>query len=183
MKNKSVLTLFDQNTGEIGAISGKLPDSKHPVRGHKMYNYGFREVIKNFTRDETIRIIDFFDNKLVDYHNILMPSFLELTKGMPVATRSRFRAKLIDNMVLQEYNKRLMLNPYIFLPRGDANIRNSRHLTQRVWRWLFTDKDAATDAIIQHAEHMFGKVPGNSTQILVGSGEHAKLIDKPKPCK
>ncbi len=183
MKSKSVLALFNQETGEIGNVSAKLPDSKYTKKGHKMYNYGFREVVKNFTKDEAIRIIDFFDNKLVDYHNLLMPSFLELTKSMDSATRSRFKRKLIDNMVIQEYNKRLMLNPYIFLPRGDANIRNSRYLTQKVWEWLFMDKDTVSEEIMQHAEHMFGKLISTSAYIKVGSKEYAKIINKPKSCE
>ena len=174
------LALVDLNTGETKDINGVLPNTRFLQRGHKMYNKGVLALVELFTKEEIKRTIMLFDGSVIDYNNILMKSFLELTKDMSKAARSRFKKKLLEHQVLQEFNKRLMLNPYIFVPRGDKNIPNSQHLTQRVWKYLFDDATIGSDNVIAHTERLFGKVP-ESGHLLVGNGEYTKLI--PKPCK
>jgi hypothetical protein len=172
------------NFKRTSCILGKLPDTKFIRKGDKMYSTGIGLLLDNLSTTEIKRVLALCDKKHMNYYNIITSKFNEVFADMDKSHRSRFKRKLLDTMILQEYNKRLMFNPYIFIPRPDRNIHNSQHLTQRVWTWMFTDKDAATDDIIKHAEHMFGKAPGNlSTQIVVGSGEYAALVDKPEPCK
>ena len=76
-----------------------------------------------------------------------------------------------------------MLNPFIFVPRGDKNIPNSQHLTQRVWKYLFEDANLGSDEVVAHAERLFGKL-SRPTKIIVGSGNFTKLIEVPsESCK
>lgn len=172
------LALIDLNTGETQDINGVMPSTRFLQRGYKMYNIGVLGLVEIFTKDEIKRTILLFDANTIDYNNMLMKSFLEATKDMSKAARSRFKHKLIDNQVLQEYNNKLMLNPFIFIPRGDKNIPNSQHLTQRVWKYLFVDANGGSDEIIAHAERLFGKLSGTN-KLLVGSGNFTKLIEVP----
>ena len=177
------LALIDLKTGETQSVNGTMPNTKFLQRGHKMYNTGVLGLIELLTKEEIKRTILLFDSSVIDYNNILMKPFLELTKGMSKAARSRYKHKLIDNRVMQECNGKLMLNPFIFVPRGDKNITNSQHLTQRVWKYLFEDANLGSDEVIAHAERLFGKLPGPG-KLLVGSGNFTKLIELPtEQCK
>ena len=147
-------------------------------RGYKMYNNGVIALIEVLTKDEIKRIIALFDSTCIDYNNILTKSFLQLTSDMSKAARSRYKHKLIDNRVMQECNGKIMLNPFIFVPRGDKNIPNSQHLTQRVWKYLFEDANVGSDEVVAHAERLFGKLPG-PTKLLVGSDNFTKLVEIP----
>lgn len=172
------LALLDLNTGETLELTGVMPSTKFTQRGYKMYNKGVVHLIDVFTREEMKRTILLFSKDNIDYNNILIKSFLDITNDMSKAARSRFKRKLIDNQVIQEFNNKLMVNPYIFVPRGDKNIHNSQHLTQRVWKYLFEDANIGSDEVIKHAELLFGKLP-SSKYLLVGSGEYTKLVEKP----
>lgn len=157
MQSESRIALFSLDTGEIGEIKGRLPDNKFIARGHKLYSNRLLDMVEFLTKDEMKQTISLFDNEHIDCNNICTDSFLRITKDMSKEARSRLKRKLIDNMILQEYMGKIMLNPYIFIPRGDLNVRNSKHLTQRVWRWLFQDKDAVSDEIAKHTERLFGR--------------------------
>ena len=172
------LALIDLKTGETQSVNGIMPNTKFLQRGHKMYNTGVLGLIELLTKEEIKRTILLFDSSVIDYNNVLMKSFLELTNGMSKAARSRYKYKLIDNKVMQECNGKLMLNPFIFVPRGDRNVNNSQHLTQRVWKYLFEDANLGSDEVIAHAERLFGKLPGPN-KLLVGSGNFTKLIEVP----
>lgn len=175
----SILAIANLETGEVGEIIGKLPDDKYIIRGHKMYNIGVIGLLDVLTKDELKRLIIMFDSKVVDYHNLLMKPFLALTEDMSKSSRSRFKAKLIENNILQEYNKRLMMNPYIFMPRGDKNIKNSKWLTQQVWQWMFEDHDKFSSEVERHAVSMFGKLADCGTHLVVGNKDNSKIIPVP----
>lgn len=172
------IALVDLETGETKALNGVMPNTKFLQRGHKMYNTGVLGLVEIFTKEELKRTILLFDSNIVSYDNILMKPFLELCSDMSKAARSRFKRKLIDNHVLQECNGKLMLNPFIFVPRGDKNIPNSQHLTQRVWKYLFEDANVGSDEVINHAERLFGKLSG-PTKLMVGSGKFTKFVEVP----
>ena len=172
------LALLDLNTGETVELTGVMPSTKFTQRGYKMYNTGVIHLIELFTREEMKRTILLFSKDNIDYNNILIKPFLSITKDMSKAARSRFKKKLIENHVLVEYNNKSMVNPYIFVPRGDKNIHNSQYLTQRVWKYLFEDANIGSEEVIKHAELLFGKLP-TSKYLLVGSGDYTKLVEKP----
>lgn len=172
------LALIDLNTGETQNINGVMPSTRFLQRGYKMYNIGVLGLVEVFTKEEIKRTILLFDATTIDYNNILMKSFLEVTKDMSKASRSRFKHKLMDNQVLQECNGKLMVNPFVFIPRGDKNIPNSQHLTQQVWRYLFTDSNIGSDEVLAHTQRLFGKFAA-PTKLLVGSGNFTKLIEVP----
>ena len=179
MDTKSI-SVSNLETGEVFNTDIKLTNSKFAQKGHKMYNYGVDYLLDNFTNTEVKRAISMFDSSTVDYCNLLTVKFSKLFPTMDASHRSKFKRKLLDKNVLAEYNKKLMLNPVIFLPRGDKNIRNCQHLTQRVWKYLFEDCTAVSDDVVSHAEYMFGDLQSvDSKYLLVGSKEHSKLIPKP----
>ena len=48
-----------------------------------------------------------------------------------------------------------MLNPFMFLPKGDKNIKNSQSLTQRTWKYLFQDMNAVDEGLEAYIRHVF----------------------------
>lgn len=174
--NSSSIAIVDLNSGETVSLTGVMPNTKFLQRGYKMYNNGVISLIEVLTKDEIKRTIALFDNTCIDYNNILIKPFLQLTSDMSKAARSRFKHKLIEHNILQEYNGKFMLNPYIFVPRGDKNIPNSQNLTQRVWKYLFTDIGAYSDEVEAHATLLFGTLH-SPKHLLVGSGNFSKLVE------
>jgi hypothetical protein len=168
-------------TGEVVDLGLKSANTKFIQRGHKMYNYGLEYMLDRFTNTEIKHILSIFDTSFIDYNNLIFVKFSKIFEHMDSSHRSKLKRKLIDNMVIQEHNKKIMLNPYIFVPRGDKNVLNSQHLTQKVWKYLFEDATIGTDEVVRHVEHMFG--PLTSTQYIhVGHKEYAKIIKAPAPC-
>ena len=176
--NVNSITLLDLNTGETVDLTGTLPNTKFAQRGHKMYNYGIVYMLDKFTNTEIKRTISLFATEYIDYNNILTCKISKPLADMDPSHRSKLKRKLIDHKVIQEYNGKVMVNPYIFVPRGDKNIHNSQYLTQRVWKYLFEDANIGSDEVIKHAELLFGKLP-SSKYLLVGSGDYTKLVEKP----
>ena len=174
------ITLTNLNSGEVFPTDLKLANTKFLQRGHKMYNQGIDYLLDRFTNTEIKLAISIFDSKYIDYHNLLICKFSQILPNMDPSHRSKLKRKLINNQVLQEHNKKLMLNPYIFIPRGDKNIVNSQNLTQRVWKYLFEDMNTGTEEVIAHAEHMFG-TSKQSNYIHIGKGEFSTILEK--PCK
>lgn len=181
MSTKSI-SISNLETGEVFDTNIRLNDDKFMARGYKMYNDGVIRLFTAFTKTEAIKAIELFDEKTVDRFNILVGKFSDYTSEMHKTDRSKFKKKLIDNEIIQEFNKKIMLNPYIFIPKGDKNLKNSNYLTQRVWNYLFLDCNSKSEEIEKHAELMFGKnIFLESEYIKVGSKENSKTIKKPKP--
>lgn len=178
--NASSIALVDLKSGEYTNLTGNIPNSKFLRRGHKMYNNGVLGLVDILTKEEIKRTINIFD--FLDYNNILVGSFLNATKDMSKAARSRYKSKLLENKIMQEYNNKLMFNPFTFVPKGDKNIPNSQYLTQRVWEYMFIDINISSESIIEHAERLFGKLP-TSDNFRVGSKTNSKLVSDPKSCK
>ena len=178
MSTNSV-ALTNLNTGEVYETDIKLPDNRYTIKGYKMYQNGVKALIDILTKTELKLVIDMYGVHSVDYNNILTKGFKEFTKDMADSTRSRFKRKLIDNGIIGEYKKKIMLSPYIFLPKGDKNIRNCNHLTQRVFKYVFMDADTGSEEVIEHAEKIFGNFD-KSEFLHVGSQEDGKFIELPQ---
>ena len=176
--NSSSIAIVDLNSGEMVNLTGVMPSTRFLQRGYKMYNNGVIALIEVLTKEEVKRTIGLFDRNCIDYNNILTKSFLQLTSDMSKSARSRFKHKLLEHNILQEYNGKLMLNPYIFIPRGDKNIPNSQNLTQRVWKYMFTDATAYSEEVYAHTELLFGKLC-EPKHLIVGSGNFTKLVEVP----
>ena len=181
MSTKSI-SISNLETGEVFDTNIRLNDDKFMARGYKMYNDGVIRLFTALTKTEAIKAIELFDEKTVDRFNILVGKFSDYTSEMHKTDRSKFKKKLIDNEIIQEFNKKIMLNPYIFIPKGDKNLKNSNYLTQRVWNYLFLDCDGKSEEIERHAKLMFGEnIFLESEYIKVGSKDHSKIIKKPQP--
>ena len=180
MSTKSI-SITNLETGEVFDTDLSLADNKFMIRGYKMYNDGVIRLFTALTKAEAIRAIELFDEKTVDRFNILVGKFSDYTSDMHKTDRSKFKKKLIDSEIIQEFNKKIMLNPYIFIPKGDKNLKNSNYLTQRVWNYLFLDCNAKSEEIEKHAKLMFGEGIFNSSDYLkVGSKNNSKIIKKPE---
>lgn len=178
--NTRTIAVTNLESGEVYNTDLKQPNTKFGIRGHKMYNNGVLMLIDVLTKSEMTQTITLFDAKSVDYHNLLVSPFHKLTANMSKAARSRYKRKLLDNAVIAINGKRIMLNPYIFIPRGDKNIVNSIHLTQRVWKYMFEDANSSGEDVITHAEYMFGKSAIESKCLSIGKGEHQQFLPKPE---
>jgi hypothetical protein len=177
--NIDSIAITDLNTGEVVDIFGKLPDSKFIVKGPKMYSVGLERLLEHFTSAELKNIVAVANSKHVSYYNTLTCKFSLLVGNVDKTYKSRLKRKMLDNKVLGEYNKVLMLNPYIFIPKRDKNIQNCQYLTQRAWKYMFEDMNSGSEEIIKHAELIFGPT-AQSRCITVGAGEYAKTIEAPK---
>lgn len=186
MSNKNnILAVVNLSTGEVhGDLKEKQKDNRFIRRGFKMYNQGIESIIENFTKGESLKIIRMFDSERVNRFNILNLPFKDYTEDMHTTDRSKFKKKLIDNGVICEHNKLMMLNPYMFVPRGTKDIINCNYLTQQVWTYLFEDLNKDNELIINHAKLIFGTdVIRESTHIKVGNKkfeEQSKFVVKPK---
>lgn len=157
MIDEKIISVTNLETGEVFDTNLKLHDNKFQIRGHKMYNSGIIGLIDVLTKEECKLIINSFDSDNVDYCNIYIKPFSEITIEMDKASRSRLKKKLIENRIMLDYNKKLMLNPYTFIPRGDKNIFNCNYLTQQVWKYLVEDCNNYSEQMEKHRRHMFEK--------------------------
>lgn len=177
--------LINKASGEIKDIgdyeSPKQKDIRFIKGGHKMYNNGILGIIDMLTKDEIKRIITMFDAKTLDYYNILTNPFHKITSDMSKSARSRFKHKLLDSFTIAEFNGKIMLNPNLFIPRGDKNIKDCKFLTQRAWDYLFTDCDKGGEDVESHIELIFGEDSlSKATNAKVGSKEYSKFVKLPK---
>ena len=174
------ITLTNLNSGEVHNVDINIETSankRFKIRGYKMYNNGVMSLIDVLTKDEFKRVIGWYEPKTIGYCNMLNVTFLKLNESMTKQKRSALKRKLIEEKIVLEYNKKLMINPFIFDSREDKNIHNCGYLTQRVWKYMVEDCSVGTDEVIAHAEHLFGEL-NSSDFIKVGSGEHSKTIRK-----
>ena len=147
---------------------------------NEMYQTGVEYLIKNLNKKELLTTLALFSADTIDKFNLLVGPFNKLTPNLDPATRSRLKRKLIELNVLGECNKKLMLNPFTFIPKGTKDIRNCNWLTQRVWKYLFEDADNTSEEIIEHSELIFGEIGIKSKYIKVGSGKYSVKIPKPE---
>lgn len=146
---------------------------KNEESGYKMYNDGVIKLFTALTKAEALRAVSFYDSDTIDKFNILNMKFVKYTEDMDKSDRSKFKKKLIENDIMHEFNGKIMLNPYMFLPKGDKNVLNCNYLTQKVWNYLFIDCDSKSDEIEKHVETMFGKNALHSSDyIKVGSKKY-----------
>ena len=143
-------------------------------------NNGVLQLVDKLTKNEFKLVLGMYDKQTINRYNVLTKPFKYFTPDMADSTRSRFKRKLIEEGIIGVYGKHIMLNPYIFISKGDKNIRNCVYLTQQVWKYMFMDVDAGNDAVNVHAEHIFGTMPLQSEFMLVGNGDYTKLVRKPQ---
>ena len=69
-----------------------------------------------------------------------------------------------------------MLNPFMFLPKGDKNIKNSQSLTQRTWKYLFQDMNAVDEGLEAYIRHVFNikTIKANKIKLKIGWYEAPK---------
>lgn len=156
MKNK-ILSITNLNTGEvIGDLKQKQGDNRFVVRGLKMYATGIDYLIENLTKKELQTVNAMFDTKTIDKFNCLTLAFKDVTLYYDKSDRSKYKKKLIELRIILDYNKKIMLNPFIFNPIGDKNILNCNYLTQQVWKYLVEDCNNYSDEIENHVNIIFG---------------------------
>lgn len=155
MKNK-ILSITNLNTGEIiGDLKQTQCDNRFIVRGLKMYATGIDYLIENLTKKELQTVNAMFDAKKMDRFNCLTINFREATLSYDKSDRSKYKKKLIELRIILDYNKKIMLNPFIFQPIGDKNVINCNYLTQQVWKYLVEDCNNYSDEIEKHLSLIF----------------------------
>lgn len=173
------ISISNLESGEVYETDLKLSDNRYGIKGYKMYNNGVMSLIDILTKSEMKQTIELFGGKSINYYNVLMAPFHKLTSSMSKAARSRYKHKLLDGGIIIEYNKRIMLNPFIFNSKGDKNIRNCVYLTQRVWKYMVEDSAAGTNEVVAHAELIFGEFK-QSDFLSIGKGKYQQFLKKPE---
>ena len=175
-------------TGEITTayISKDVPiefnfdrDARFIVKGYKMYQQGVELLLTVLTNSEALRITRIYNGNDVDYNNILTKPFRDLTADMKPNKRSAFKHKLLSTGIISEYNKKIFINPFVFVPRKDRNVKNSQYLTQRLWKYIVEDVDSADAAVVELSYEIFGR-PKDNKDMLVGIGKRDKSSDQKK---
>ena len=117
--------------------------SRFAQKGARMYHKRFRDVLEGLSKKEALMLIDLVDmsDKMTAGNVLKVKRLSELFPDVDRAVLSRFKKKLYDLGVLDDYRGRFMLNPFLFKPRNDKNIRNFQYLVQQAWLYLFVDKD------------------------------------------
>ncbi len=145
---------YNQNTGEILNYKDEPKTPKQYAIGGKMgYVGNLERLLDVFTNNEMKIILNMF-REHCDENNLLVSKFKDITPKMDPSRRSKFKRKLIENMIIQEHQNRIMMNPYIFRPTSTKH--NYQHLTQRLWKYLFVDKDTGSDEVRFHEDDVFG---------------------------
>ena len=153
--NTNSITISNLETGELFNTKHKIPNDKFAIKGAKMYTNGVELLINSLSKKEMIQAIAIYNSDYIGYNNVLSDVFKFVSPDMTVVERSKFKKKLIDSNIILIYRAKIMLNPFIFIPKGDRNIKNSVYLTQRVWKYLSEDITAANDDILNHTKHIF----------------------------
>jgi hypothetical protein len=144
---------YDPKTGQFSSNEPSKTHKKYARIGKMGYVGSINMLLDILSKSELKMLLDWFSN-YTDENNLLTSSFRDLTTNMDRSRRSKFKHKLIDNGIIAEHRKRLMLNPYIFKPMSTKH--NYQYLTQRLWTYLFVDKDNATDEVIFHEDDVYG---------------------------
>ena len=166
------IALVNLATGETFDTKIKQQDNKFRQRGYTMYNTGIVGLLQKLTNSESIILIQSFNATFIDYNNIYTKTFSKVFSTLDKSTRSRLKKKLLENEIIFEHNGKYMLNPYMFIPRGDKNVHNSIYLTQQVWKYLVGESNSRADDVLKHFRNMFGVDDKNQRMITtVGKDE------------
>ena len=144
---------YDTKTGQFNTEDKKKTPKKFVIGGKMGYIQSINTLLNLLSKNEIQLLLEWFSNN-TNGNNLLTSSFAELTVGMDKSSRSRLKAKLINNDIIQEHRKRLMLNPFIFKPT--STLHNYPHLTQKLWEYLFHNKDIGSDEVRFHEDDVYG---------------------------
>ena len=143
----------------LNKVSERVEDTtpaRFMIKGRKMYIWKIEDMLDVLSKEEFKTILKIYDdNSLTSRGNVLLVPFRKATEHMSKVMRSRFKRKLLTNGLAIEYENRIMLNPYIFVPRNDKNIENFQHLVQRTYKYLSEDKDLYFDGIDDFVKEIF----------------------------
>jgi hypothetical protein len=120
--------------------------------------HGFdEEIIDNLTKEELKTLLKIFSkfDSIMTKANILKVPFKEVTPEMKTVARSRFKKKLIELNIMQEYRGKLWFSPLLLEPLEDKNINNFKHYCQQAWIYLFVDKDKYIDGLNDFINYIF----------------------------
>ncbi len=148
--------IYNKKTGLFNIKDLPKTPKKHSIGGKMGYIGSINVLLDLLTKNEFKMLLSWFSDNC-DGNNLLTSSFKDLTPKMHKVNRSKFKKKLIENNIIHEYRNRIMLNPYIFKPTSTKH--NYAYLTQRLWTYLFENKDNVTDEIIFHEDDVFGLPP------------------------
>ena len=144
---------YNTRTGMFNTQDRKKTAKKFQIGGKMGYIGSINKLLDLLTKNELKLILKWFSED-TSPTNLLEKSFTKLTPEMDRFARSKFKRKLINNLIIAEHKNRIMLNPYIFAPTSTSH--NYSHLTQGLWKYLFEDKDTTNDEIIFHEDDVFG---------------------------
>ena len=179
------ITVTNLNQGEVHETKLELAvggDNRFMTQGQKLYVTGIITLLDTLQPNEIKRITNMHSiTAVVGKCNLFSMSFKEATPDMNPSTRSKFKRKLLDNMIIHEFGKgQIMLNPYIFLPRKDKNIRNSQYMTQRLWKYTVEDQDNYIEGLDNFQDEILPNTRKLTDKLYVGTQKHGKFVDKPK---
>ena len=144
---------YNQDNGVFNTQDIKKTPKKWVIGGKMGYIGSIDKLLDLLSKKEMKFILDWFANHS-NGNNLLTSTFTKLTSNMNRSSRSRFKKKLSDNMIIQEYRGQIMLNPFIFKPTSTSH--NYAHLTQQLWKYLFMDKDTGSDEVRFHEDDVYG---------------------------
>lgn len=176
----STITVTNLNQGEVVDTTLELKqggNDRFPVQGQKMYDNGIEKLVELVTMSELKRLIKMHNTTaFVGKHNILQAPFKNMTPDMNTSTRSRLKRKLIECEILHEFSKKqIMLNPYMFMPRPDKNIKNSQYMTQRLWKYVVEDVDSNIEGLDDFQDEILPGTRKDKKQLFLAG----KFYDKP----
>ena len=174
------IAIVDLKTGEMSEQRLEIAqggNNRFPQKGQKMYDTGLVKLLETMTNKEITRLVKMHeDSKIIGKHNLFQIPFKDATSDMGLAVRSRFKSKLIENDVIFEFGKnQIMLNPFMFLPREDKNIKNSQYLTQQLWKYYIGYGDH-TDALDVFQDEILPGTRKESNTIRIKD----RFYDKPE---
>ena len=177
----SSITVTNLNCGEVIETELELKfggDNRFMAQGQKAYTTGMLELLEVLQASEIKRMVSMHNTtKVIGKCNIFQMSFREATLDMSPNTRSRLKKKLIEGKVIHEFGKdKIMLNPYIFLPRKDKNIHNSQYMTQILWKHTVEDKDCYVDGLEEFQDEILPNTRTVKPYLYVGTEKYGKYI-------
>ncbi len=150
------ITQYDLNGNKVSERVEDTTLARFMIKGRKMYIWKIEDMLDVLSKEEFKTILKIYDdNRLTSRGNVLLVPFNKATLEMKTVARSRFKKKLLTNGLAIEYENRIMLNPYIFVPRNDKNIENFQHLVQRTYKYLSEDKDLYFEGIDDFVKEIF----------------------------
>ena len=73
----------------------------------------------------------------------------------PYDKASRLKSALLAAHAIMEYEGKIMLNPFVVLPKPNKAQPENRFMAQQIWRYLNFDKDAYFEGIDEAVKHIF----------------------------